>query len=73
VPAQATRRKAGVAVRSLRGESGGRDAGLAFLAPDITAAILQGHHSPELTAAALPRHSCLALDWTDQRRALGFA
>jgi len=45
---------------------------LAFLAPDITAAILSGHHSPELTAATLLRHSRLALDWADQRTALGF-
>jgi site-specific DNA recombinase len=46
---------------------------LAFLAPDITAAILHGRHSPELTAAALLRHSRLELDWGRQRSALGFA
>jgi site-specific DNA recombinase len=46
---------------------------LAFLAPDITAAILHGRHSPELTAATLLRHSRLALDWAHQRSALGFA
>ena len=46
---------------------------LAFLAPDITTAILQGRHSPELTAATLLRHSRLALDWANQRGALGFA
>jgi site-specific DNA recombinase len=46
---------------------------LAFLAPDITTAILHGRHSPELTAATLLRHSRLALDWGHQRSALGFA
>jgi len=46
---------------------------LAFLAPDITTAILHGRHSPELTGAALLRHSRLALDWGHQRSALGFA
>ncbi len=45
---------------------------LAFLAPDITAAILRGRHSPELTGAVLLRHSRLALDWGHQRSALGF-
>jgi DNA invertase Pin-like site-specific DNA recombinase len=46
---------------------------LAFLAPDIAAAILHGRHSPELTAATLLRHSRLALDWSQQRVVLGFA
>jgi hypothetical protein len=46
---------------------------LAFLAPDITAAILNGRHSPELTAATLLRHSRLALDWAHQSATLGFA
>jgi site-specific DNA recombinase len=41
---------------------------LAFLAPDITAAILHGRHSPELTGATLLRHS----DWVHQRSPLGF-
>jgi len=45
---------------------------LAFLAPDITTAILQGRQSPAFTAATLLRHSRLALDWAQQRRALGF-
>jgi hypothetical protein len=45
---------------------------LAFLAPDITTAILQGRQSPAFTAATLLRHSRLALDWTQQRRVLGF-
>jgi hypothetical protein len=46
---------------------------LAFLAPDITAAILHGRHSPELTGATLLRYSRLALDWGRQRIMLGFA
>jgi hypothetical protein len=46
---------------------------LAFLAPDITAAILHGRHLPELTAATLLRHSRLALDWGHQRVMLGFS
>jgi len=46
---------------------------LAFLAPDITAAILHGRHSPELTGATLLRHSRLAFDWGRQRVMLGFA
>jgi len=45
---------------------------LAFLPPDITAAILHGRHSRELTAAMLLRHSRLALD-CHQPAALSFA
>ena len=44
---------------------------LAFLAPDIVEAILDGRHPVELTAARLKRIR-LPLDWSEQRRVLGF-
>ena len=46
---------------------------LAFLAPDIVEAILDGRQPPELTAARLKRMRNLPLDWQQQRRYLGFA
>jgi site-specific DNA recombinase len=45
---------------------------IAFLAPDIVEAILNGQHPVELTAARLKR-TRLPLDWAEQRRLLGFA
>ncbi len=44
---------------------------LAFLAPDIVEAILQGRQPGELTAARLKRIR-LPLSWVEQRRLLGF-
>ena len=49
-----------------------RVARLRFLAPDITAAILEGRQPVELTARSLLRCSELPIGWEDQRRALGF-
>jgi site-specific DNA recombinase len=46
---------------------------LAFLAPDIVAAILAGKQPPGLTANKLMADTRLPLDWRDQRAALGFA
>ncbi len=46
---------------------------LAFLAPDIVAAILAGKQPPRLTANKLMADTRLPLDWRDQRAALGFA
>jgi site-specific DNA recombinase len=46
---------------------------LAFLAPDIVAAILAGKQPPGLTANRLMADTRLPLDWRDQRAALGFA
>ncbi len=45
---------------------------LAFLAPDIVQAILDGRQPPELTAARLKRMQSLPIDWQQQRRQLGF-
>jgi hypothetical protein len=45
---------------------------LAYLAPDITRAILEGRQPHGLTAARLTDDSYLPLDWPEQRRALGF-
>ena len=45
---------------------------LAFLAPDISEAILNGRQPLELNAERLSRSSRLPLDWDDQRRLLGF-
>jgi hypothetical protein len=44
---------------------------LAFLAPDITEAILEGSQPQDLTLAKLCQR--LPLAWPEQRRALGFA
>jgi site-specific DNA recombinase len=43
---------------------------LAFLAPDIVTAILNGRHSPQLTANRLMDDTRLPLDWTAQRKLL---
>jgi site-specific DNA recombinase len=45
---------------------------LAFLAPDIVAAILAGNQPTGLTANKLMADTRLPLDWRDQRVALGF-
>jgi site-specific DNA recombinase len=45
---------------------------LSFLSPDITRAILDGRHPPDLTAAKLTRMPRLPLDWSQQKRVLGF-
>ena len=45
---------------------------LTFLAPDITKAILEGRHPPELTGVRLMRDTRFPLDWEEQRRVLGF-
>ena len=44
---------------------------LAFLAPDIVEAVLDGQHPVELTAVRLKRVR-LPLAWPEQRRVLGF-
>jgi hypothetical protein len=46
---------------------------LAYLAPDITAAIMEGRQPEILTATALIEHAHLPLSWPGQRAALGFA
>jgi hypothetical protein len=45
---------------------------LAFLAPDIAEAILDGRQPPELTAMRLKRINELPLSWARQRDLLGF-
>jgi DNA invertase Pin-like site-specific DNA recombinase len=45
---------------------------LTVLAPDIAAAILQGEQPVGLTARKLMDDTRLPLDWSEQRRALGF-
>ncbi|MEX1303679.1 MAG: recombinase family protein [Rhodovibrionaceae bacterium] len=71
--------KAGVSIREIA-KRHGTDAGdvsrvlpLAFLAPDILEAILDGHQPPELTAARLKRMRDLPLEWPKQRNYLGLA
>jgi len=44
---------------------------LAFLAPEITEAILDGRQPPNLNTERLVRRSRLPLLWDDQRRLLG--
>ncbi len=46
---------------------------LAYLAPDITTAILEGRQPAGLTATMLIEHPHLPLSWQKQRAALGFA
>jgi site-specific DNA recombinase len=46
---------------------------LAWLAPDITEAILEGRHPPSLTARKLMRDGALPAEWDAQRAALGIA
>lgn len=45
---------------------------LAYLAPDITAAILDGRQPANLTAARLAQTRDLPFAWSEQPRALGF-
>jgi hypothetical protein len=45
---------------------------LAYLAPDITTAILEGGQPPSLTATMLIEHPALPLSWQEQRNVLGF-
>jgi site-specific DNA recombinase len=45
---------------------------LAWLAPDITQAILTGQQPPALSAVRLMQGGPLPIDWQEQRRALGF-
>jgi site-specific DNA recombinase len=49
-----------------------RIARLAYLAPDMIAAILDGDHSPRLSARDLAKAASLPLGWTEQRRRFGF-
>ncbi len=51
----------------------GRIVRLAYLAPDITTAILDGRQPANVTAARLSQTSELPLAWSEQRRVLGFA
>ncbi len=46
---------------------------LAYLAPEITAAILDGHQPAGLTATQLIERADLPMSWREQRRTLGFA
>jgi hypothetical protein len=45
---------------------------LAWLAPDIVEAILDGRQPACLTASGLMRDTRIPLDWPEQRKALGF-
>jgi hypothetical protein len=46
---------------------------LAYLDPDITTAILDGHQPAGLTATQLIERADLPMSWPEQRRTLGFA
>jgi site-specific DNA recombinase len=45
---------------------------LAFLAPNIVAAIIEGRQPVELTAKRLMYQTRLPIEWTEQERVLGF-
>lgn len=55
----------------LRGGAVSRILPLAWLAPDISTAILEGRQPPHLTAKTLRMLPELPLDWAEQRRVLG--
>jgi len=57
----------------LRSGSVSRILPLAWLAPDISTAILEGRQPPHLTAKTLRALPDLPLDWAEQQRILGFA
>lgn len=57
----------------LRSGSVSRILPLAWLAPDITTAILEGRQPPNLTAKSLRSLPELPLNWTEQHRILGFS
>jgi hypothetical protein len=46
---------------------------IAYLAPDIIEAIIEGRQPPELTANKLVRVKNLPIVWADQREYLGFS
>jgi hypothetical protein len=46
---------------------------IAYLAPDITADILNGHQPAGLTTTALIKRAELPISWCEQRRTFGFA
>ena len=46
---------------------------LAYLAPDITAAILDGHQPAGITTTTLIERADLRMSWREQRRTLGLA
>lgn len=46
---------------------------IAWLAPDILAAIVEGRQPPQLTGRKLLRATNIPLDWAGQHRMLGFA
>jgi hypothetical protein len=46
---------------------------LNFLAPEIVMAVLNGRQPVGLTATRMMADTRLPLDWTEQRKALGFA
>ena len=56
----------------LRSGSVSRILPLAWLAPDIATAILEGHQPPHLTTKTLRALPDLPLDWNEQRQILGF-
>ena len=56
----------------LRSGSVSRVLPLAWLAPVITQAILEGRQPPDLTAKSLRNRPELPLSWEEQRRILGF-
>jgi hypothetical protein len=51
----------------------GSIARLAYLAPDITAAILDGRQPPAMSSRTLLMTSDLPFDWSEQRALLGMA
>jgi hypothetical protein len=46
---------------------------LAFLAPDIVEAILEGRQPPDINIEVMTKGLRLPLSWQDQRRVLGFS
>lgn len=70
--AEAARQQLFVEASGTSNRAAERVARLAFLAPDIISAILDGRQPASLTPRRLMKHAAIPLDWKGQRKALGF-
>ncbi|MFD1105566.1 recombinase family protein [Sphingobium olei] len=70
--AEAARQQLFTQAHAAHDRSTERIARLAFLAPDIVTAILDGRQPSELTCRKLMKMAAIPMDWKAQREALGF-
>ena len=67
--------KSGKEVGEMEGVTAGYVSALlpyALLAPDIVKAIVTGQQPPELSARSLMYNQALPINWSEQKRVLGF-